>query len=351
MKTYQMLILALFIYSCNSKIQQDTKQVPNVITAEQKLKPKIEINYSSGDVVTDGLQDRSGNLWFGTSRHGVYRYDGKSFTNFTDTDGLCNDGVFSILEDKNGLLWFGTSDGLCTYDGQNFSHIPIPNNGNEGSKTVLEILEDKEGNIWIGTWGNGAYRYDGKNFKGFLQETGRKNPDNGLYNNAIRNIIQDRAGNIWFSSLTHGGITRYDGETFINYTEQDGLCDDMVFTSFEDSKGKIWIGVIEDGDLCSYDGTSFKHYTKEDGICFNMVSCFHEDKSGKLWFGSETENGLCTFDGERFASFSVKGSDQIPSVRFILEDKKGHLWIGGRHGSLWRYDGSLLEDFTQKKNG
>lgn len=334
-------------------IQQDAKPVRNTDAPEQKVKTKIklnQINYHSGDVVSSGLQDRDGNLWFGTSHHGVYRYDGVSFTNFTTRDGLCKNQVFSILEDTDGVLWFGTSDGLCTYDGKSFTHLPIPWNGqNQGAKTVLEIFQDKDENIWFGTWGGGAYRYDGKNFKSFLQEAGRVQSE-GNYNNAIGSIIQDREDHIWFSSLTHGGITRYDGENFINYSEQDGLCDDMVFTSFIDSKENIWIGVIEDGDLCCYDGKSFIHYTKSDGTCFNFVSCFYEDKSGNLWFGSETENGLCIFDGENFTSFSVEGSENIRAVRFILEDTKGNLWIGGRFGNLWRYDGKSLEDFTQAKN-
>jgi len=35
-----------------------------------------------------GLQDKTGNLWFGTTGDGVYRFDGKLFTNFTMKDGL-----------------------------------------------------------------------------------------------------------------------------------------------------------------------------------------------------------------------------------------------------------------------
>ncbi|MCP4216157.1 MAG: hypothetical protein GY765_16025, partial [bacterium] len=33
-------------------------------------------------------EDKSGNLWFGTYGGGVSRYDGKSFTSFTEKDGL-----------------------------------------------------------------------------------------------------------------------------------------------------------------------------------------------------------------------------------------------------------------------
>ena len=59
------------------------------------------------------LQDKSGNLWFGTYGGGVSKYDGKSFTTFTDKEGLANNTVLSLLEDKSGNLWFGTRFGIC----------------------------------------------------------------------------------------------------------------------------------------------------------------------------------------------------------------------------------------------
>ncbi|PKP44835.1 MAG: hypothetical protein CVT95_10545, partial [Bacteroidetes bacterium HGW-Bacteroidetes-12] len=44
------------------------------------------------DVIGCMLQDKSGNLWFGTSG-GVSKYDGKSFTHFTEKEGLSNNTV------------------------------------------------------------------------------------------------------------------------------------------------------------------------------------------------------------------------------------------------------------------
>lgn len=68
------------------------------------------------------LQDRKGDLWFGTTGEGVYRYDGKVFTQFTIKDGLNSNTVWSVLEDRKGNIWFGTRDlGLCRYDGKIFT--------------------------------------------------------------------------------------------------------------------------------------------------------------------------------------------------------------------------------------
>ena len=70
------------------------------------------------DVIRCMLQDKSGNLWFGTSGGGVSKYEPSSkegqagtFTHFTEKEGLSNNVVLSILEDKSGNLWFGTYGG------------------------------------------------------------------------------------------------------------------------------------------------------------------------------------------------------------------------------------------------
>ncbi|MBK8417028.1 MAG: hypothetical protein IPL22_22440 [Bacteroidetes bacterium] len=40
----------------------------------------------------------------------VYRFDGKLFTHF---NGLSDDMIKCILEDKNGDIWFGTRNHGC----------------------------------------------------------------------------------------------------------------------------------------------------------------------------------------------------------------------------------------------
>ena len=51
------------------------------------------------------------------------KYDGKSFTHFTEKEGLSDNDVTSILEDKSGNLWFGTYGGVSKYDGKSFTHF------------------------------------------------------------------------------------------------------------------------------------------------------------------------------------------------------------------------------------
>src|SRR5262245_44186283 len=66
-------------------------------------------------------EDRAGNIWFATFG-GPIRYDGKSFTNFSEEVGLAKTRVFSLLEARSGVLWFGSiTGGASRFDGKSFT--------------------------------------------------------------------------------------------------------------------------------------------------------------------------------------------------------------------------------------
>ena len=65
-------------------------------------------------------------VWY--TGEGVYRYDGKLFTQFTTIDGLNSNSINCIFQDKSRILWFGTSDGLCRYNGGTIIPVTIPEN-------------------------------------------------------------------------------------------------------------------------------------------------------------------------------------------------------------------------------
>jgi hypothetical protein len=67
-------------------------------------------------------------------------------------------------------------------------------------------------------------------------------PD-GLSNSSVRAILQDSRGVLWFG--TDGGVNRYDGEHFTNFTTEDGLVHNEVWSIIEDREGNLWFGTRE----------------------------------------------------------------------------------------------------------
>jgi len=328
---------------------------------KQKSKP-IQLKeprvYTSADIVTSSLLDKNGNLWFATTTEGLYKYDGRTFTNFNEEKGLCSNQIWDLLEDDKGLIWLATNKGLCNYDGKSFTHIPLPymDTSSDWYNSVYptvnpnqanSIIQDKTGMFWVGTSGGGAYKYDGKTFESILADKGRKYED-GLHHNVIQHIIQDKKRDLWFASMSHGGITRFNGEKFKDFKVENELSDNMVRCLFQDNTGNIWIGTNgnREGGLDKFDGTNFTNYNESNGLCSNNVCVIYQSKNGTMWFGSD-RGGICYLENGEF--IPIEELSEI-SIRTIIEDKAGNMWFGGRRGILWKYDREKMTDFTQLKN-
>jgi ligand-binding sensor domain-containing protein len=356
--TWTMLFVVLLMSpGCSStskaELPASGNRQPSQNDAEVKsTAPKV---YGKYEVISCAFLDNKGVSWFGTNNEGVYSYDGKSFKHYSEADGLSNNGVFSITQDAAGNLWFGTIEGLCKFDGKTFVHVPIPWSGNEllwgpgmNDKRIMSLAADEQGAIWFGTWGGGAYHYDGAEFTSFLAKEGRIQED-GKHRNAIQSLLIDNDGNKWFTSMTHGGISKLDGDSMSHFTTDDGLLSDQFYSSYQDSKGNFWFGSLGNGEegLLKYDGVSFEHFNTSNGLPNNNLIDICEDDLGNIWLASA--RGLLTiFDGTSFSIFTSKQGETYEGVHFVTKDAKGEIWFGGRYGQLYRYDGAVVKDFTQK---
>ena len=114
--------------------------------------PQIHSNLKGmvSEFVRIMYQDSKGIIWFGTNGDGLVRYDGKTLEKFTQKDGIgTGTAVRGIVEDKNGNIWFGTSNGLTRYDGKTFTNYSTKEGLIDNDIWAIEI--DKDGIIWVGS--------------------------------------------------------------------------------------------------------------------------------------------------------------------------------------------------------
>ena len=350
-QVFTFLTILFFDTACNGP---DKKGLPKEKVAHRKLVKTIGSPIYS---VRSGMQDKAGNLWFGTWGNGLYKYDGKSFSQFLVADGLNSNKVYCILEDRDGKIWIGTEAGLCLYDGKTFTNIQIPlpknlppnKNPVHRKHWVYSIMQAKSGKLWLVTI-DGVYIYDGNSFTLFeINEAA-----NGFLtsNDKAERILEDNAGNIWFGGRTNEGVYRYDGKSVINIElpeislirpDSVRISHNWAWPQLQDKNGNIWfsnwVGAYR------YDGKSFTSFTKKDGLSGDMVARIIEDKKGNLWFGGA---GLSRYDGKSFTRFTPKDGLITRRVWSIWEDKTGNLWIGGDGGSSL-YDGKTLLAFFWTK--
>ena len=72
----------------------------------------------SSNSVSNVMQASSGLLWFSTDRGGICSFNKHTglFTTYSVEQGLPDDTSYKILEDRDGNLWFGTNNGLVKFD-------------------------------------------------------------------------------------------------------------------------------------------------------------------------------------------------------------------------------------------
>ena len=113
-----MLVSLSIVISC--KGQPKSNQASTIATGMNTNNGKIYSDSIYGKIVKCLLRDKSGNIWIGTTWNGIFRYDGKTFTHFTEAEGLCSNIVNTTQEDKDGLIWVGTNNGECRFKGNGF---------------------------------------------------------------------------------------------------------------------------------------------------------------------------------------------------------------------------------------
>ncbi len=249
--------------------------------------------------------------------------------------------IRSIFQDSRGNLWFGTlGEGIVRYDGRTLKYfgkgeILRNDKGDEDDGiSVHAIAEDKNGNVWFGT-DHGAIKYDGNTFVRYSEKNGLTNIKVGR-----KSILVDNSGNIWVG--TEGGVFRYDpsaddtgGKCFSQFHL---LAPVSVKDIMEDRDGNIWFATQNNG-VFRYDGAQIKNIIGKSGLGDNYAGGMVQDNAGNFWF--TMKNGICRYDGGTFAYFTTKDGLGGSEVWGIYMEKSGVIWITAR-GSTTRYCPSIL---------
>lgn len=88
--------------------------------------------------------------WFGTWGAGLSRFDGKTWTTFTDKDGLGGNFIHALEVDENGLVWAGTNGGASWYDGKRWRNFSAADGLVDNN--VFSIVFEGTDTRWFGTW-------------------------------------------------------------------------------------------------------------------------------------------------------------------------------------------------------
>lgn len=294
-----------------------------------------------GQYVVEIFQDSKGNLWFGTLEKGVAKYDGNELVYLTINDGLPSNRIVNVIEDNSGNLWFGTGAGLSKFDGTIFTNY----SEKDGlcSNLISNLFIDSKGVFWIGTW-NGVCKFNSSRFEKFpipypKIET-KINPDTKDWTTSI---TEDSTGNIWFGRDGYGA-SRFDGNSFVHFTTKEGLSSNNVQSILPDNEGNIWIGTrvaekdntdankrFGKGGLNKFDGNKFIQFSEITGLNESDVYEIYKDNLNNLLI-STISNGVYKYTNNEFINYKVPTSTMV-----FLNDIEGNIWLGCA-GGLYKID-------------
>jgi ligand-binding sensor domain-containing protein/serine phosphatase RsbU (regulator of sigma subunit) len=277
------------------------------------------------------LEDRKGNLWFGTDKGGLYKYImSESRMEVIDLPkaGMTSNTVSCLTEDSKGRIWVGTfGGGIAVFEGDNMRKFDA-SNGLKASK-IYDIIEDVEGNILIADTDNGLTIFKGDAFEIINDKEILPDPN-------VNAIFQDKTGAMWFG--TNAGIARYysgSGEKAMYFNQAKSALQEDIRYLREDKDENIWIGTYNDGVILYNMKTSkfetqpyINSYINSNLNVSGQVKAMEIDNQNNLWIG--TLNGLVvgTINGQNFQKYNFMDSLIVEDISSLYCDQKGDMWIG-----------------------
>src|SRR5215469_13979178 len=314
---------------------------------------------------------------------------------FTQRDGLTSDFVYCVLQDREGNVWFGTSGGLdrfrqrpvvsvhlqpISYHGA----LPIPSlhsfttralaAGDQGALwaagmgpgVLLKIQNDKivtqlrdrlvdcayrdpNGVVWLSTPssvfrlaherldtvdskpGAVTYNYHGvvPVGQGLILRQLNLPTSGGIAVSPqlrVNAITQDRLSRLWISM--ESGTFRLEASGWTSLESLGGPAG-AATAEFTDFEGRIWFGFAD--TVATLDGDRVRIFSAKDGVRVGAVTSI-QGQGTKLWIGGEF--GLEFFDGSRFQAVNASDGSAFGGVSGIVTDSEGGLWFSENRGII-----------------
>jgi ligand-binding sensor domain-containing protein len=269
-------------------------------------------------------QDKRGVIWIGTLGKGIILLDPSTGIQkiITEDSLLVNSNIISI-SGRDSAVWISGFEGIvCATlkDGIiNFSNYTgITDIGNS---YINYILPDSKGLVWFATDGKGLTVFDKQKFVSLQQKTA------GL-GNVIYRIVEDPFNNLWYSTYKNG-VVKYDGKSFYNYTEAQGLSD-MNITGLAGTRDNIIVMHRDKLDVINAKTGVVTYIDDEQGIgnINTDFNAYSTDNEGNLYFISDST--ICRYHSSYYTA--LQPVILIDNIQLFLEE------VQAQNGHNFEYD-------------
>lgn len=317
--------------------------------------------------LTEMMQDRRGDLWFGTENSGVWRISGNSvehlnaesgllgsrvislledaegsiwvgmngglmrlretlFTSYNHARGLSGDYVRTLAEDARGQLWIGSSSGLdrMQADGR---IVDVPLRSSDSQPSIMSLAVDAAGAVWAGTRGEGVFKL------GPRGQVTHYRPGLEVARGNYRAITLGDDGDVWLGSSQ--GVFRMRGGRALPMTEA-GMPQSVVL-ALEWIDGALWIGTI-DGAWRLKNGVVTRLDVAAAGGARSIYG--FRQMGNSIWITSD--RGVFRYRGEQLVQVGLARGLPVDTVFEFVPDRLGNVWMSSNRG-IWRTRADALE--------
>ena len=245
------------------------------------------------------------------------------YINYTISDGLPSDNVYSVFQGEDGCIWFTTDVGIVRYDSKTFKLFNTDNGLSDNE--VFRMSKDSRGRIWMHTL-NGKPCFIHKN---------------EIYNEHNSTILKQIKG----SGLVVNFYEDGDRKVYISFRSGEVFIIDTLDKIERWKNGTPHWGVWKDDEI----------YAINSGIITKMgngdtVQELSIAPGNKM---ANTQSRLCQLGGEQYF---ISGNEiyLLTQKKFVpylsVDNAKGitnickidnYLWVATRSG-LYQYEGSKL---------